>query len=75
MIYPAAIAAAEDKTNISRLRSKRTSPRGRLGAKMYIEVRYWARIITKILYPLTTENKLKNFNMMCFCFLLNIKIK
>ena len=48
-MYPPAMAEAEASTNINKLGSSKTVRAGKLGAKIYTEVRYWANTITRIL--------------------------
>jgi hypothetical protein len=47
------------KTRINKRQSKITSSALRSGAKIKIEAKYCARTIIGILYPRTTENKLR----------------
>ena len=39
------------------------------GEKIKIAARYWARTIKTILYPLTTDSRLKNLKKREYCFL------
>jgi 5-keto 4-deoxyuronate isomerase len=72
MMYPEAMVNEEAKTSRNKLRSSRMASALFSGARIKMAERYCARIITGILYPLTTENKLMIFIIKSFCFLLNI---
>ena len=72
MIYPDAIVIDEANTNKNRFKSNKLANVPFSGDNINIADKYCASIITGMLYPLTTENKLIIFINKSFCFLLNI---
>ena len=62
----------EASTNKNKFKSNKLASVPFSGARINKAERYCAKMITGMLYPLTTENKLMIFINKSLCFLLNI---